>query len=144
MNFFPSPARRQPLSEQHAQCLARWTQPVIEGMRIAARECGYALATHGSMAFDIDILLVPWVEDAEPPTVLIPRLRAECSKVTGMPTYFWGMPCEDPEMSCGDDFLLEQGKRPDDVRPHGRISWSWQLGGGAYVDCSVMPLQINS
>lgn len=109
-------------------------------MRKAARELGYALAIHGTMAFDIDVVVIPWTEEACDAETLIAALREACSQVTEMPTYFWGMPCENPEYSVGDDFLLEAGKRPDSNKPHGRRSWSWQLGGSAYVDCSVMPL----
>lgn len=125
--------------EHHRKCLSKWLEPCLAEMRHTARAYGYALAVHGSLTFDIDIVCIPWIDEADSPESLVSALREACSRVTKMPTYFWGMPCENPEYSVGDDFLIAEGKRPDSDRPHGRRAWSWQLGGGAYVDCSVMP-----
>jgi hypothetical protein len=116
----------------HADCLARWAQPCIEKMRDAARICGYALAVHGSLAFDIDVIAVPWVVQAVPEADLIEALRKACESVTNLPTI------------CGfaDDTLAATYKmEPREQKLHGRVAWSWQLGGGVYVDCSVMPLR---
>ena len=124
----------------HAACLHRWVPGCVVEMRHAARELGYALTTHGTMRFDIDIVCIPWVENARPAGELIPILREACSKITGMPTLFWGEPeCVETDTQVDDETLLRMGKRPDENKPHGRRQWSWQLGGGAYVDCSVMP-----
>ena len=128
-------------NEHHAACLKRWAMPCILAMRKAARLHGYALATHGTLAFDIDVVAVPWMEDAATAEELIPALRSACSEVTGLPTMLWGLPDLPEEHQVGDDALLNLGKKPEELRPHGRIAWSWQLGGGAYVDCSVMPLK---
>lgn len=77
----------------------------------AARPHGYAVAVHGSMQRDLDLVAIPWVDDAAEPQVLVEALQKACKgKLIG------------PEQ-----------------KPHGRMSWSIVLAGGAYVDLSVMP-----
>lgn len=83
----------------------------------AARECGYALGLHGSMARDLDLIAVPWIEDATDADTLVARLVEACG-----------------------GFLREERAQRDPVaRPHGRLAWSIHLGGGPYIDLSVMP-----
>jgi hypothetical protein len=74
--------------EHHRKTLARFAQPCVDTMREAARGLGYALATHGTMAFDIDVVAIPWIDGAAEPEALIAGLREACSRVTEMPTYF--------------------------------------------------------
>jgi len=31
---------------------------------VSPRDCGYAIAPHGSLARDLDVIAVPWTEDA--------------------------------------------------------------------------------
>lgn len=46
----------------------------IPELRLAARGCGYALAIHGSLARDIDIIAIPWEQQADDPELLFERL----------------------------------------------------------------------
>lgn len=86
----------------------------------AARECGYALALHGTMARDLDVVAIPWVEDAqEPDDVLVAIMR----KIDG---YVIGSSRENPTQ-----------------KPHGRIAWSIHIDGGVFIDLSVMPRLIK-
>lgn len=80
-----------------------------------ARPLGYALALHGSMNRDMDVIAAPWTEDAAPAEELVGALAAAIS-----------------------GFASE----PED-RPHGRRAWQvhWRTGGQDYVDLSVMPLR---
>lgn len=48
--------------------------PDVEEVRAAARVCGYALAVHGSMERDLDLIAVPWIDAACPPEALIRHL----------------------------------------------------------------------
>lgn len=117
-------------------------------LRDLARECGYALALHGSMGRDLDLIAVPWVEDAIAPADLVERIR----------------------IHVGGDYL----RAPEALRdsplwqvahhgygghgaagPHGRVKWSIYFGRGPdvatdatdehrkrhpyYIDISVMP-----
>lgn len=98
---------------------------LVPALSRVAREFGYALAVHGSLATDLDIVLVPWVDQASDPAEVVEALR-----------------------------LLIGGKKgKHDVQPQekplGRLAWSYYLteegansyGGGShpYVDISVTP-----
>jgi hypothetical protein len=83
----------------------------------AARAVGYALAVHGSMVRDLDLVAVPWVADARSPVELIAALAAVFDP-TGKHIY---------------------GHTPPTVKPHGRLAFVIQLAGGPYLDVSVMP-----
>lgn len=83
-----------------------------------ARAHGYALAVHGSMATDLDLIAVPWVhEGASDEATLIEALR---EAIGG---------------SVRDD-----DKHPA-LKPHGRNAYSIYCndGWGPYLDVSVMP-----
>ena len=76
-----------------------------------ARNVGYSLALHGSMARDLDLIAVPWTDDA----VSAQDLAHVIAEGTGRAL---------------SDFH---------EKPHGRLAWVIQLGGGPYIDLSVMP-----
>ena len=82
-----------------------------------AREHGYALLIHGSLKRDLDLVAVPWVEEAAAPGALVEALRAKTDAWVGCVT-------------------VNGGAKP---MPHGRTSFTLMLGGHAYVDLSVMP-----
>ena len=121
--------------KHHIECLDRWADRCLNEMRLTAHAYGYALAVHGSMKFDIDIICVPWVKDADSAESLVAALRESCSRVTNLPT------------SLGRFILPSEWEQENELnkdspvfadRPHNRRVWAWQLGGGVYVDCSVM------
>lgn len=87
-------------------------------LREVAAQHGYALALHGSLQKDLDVLAVPWVEDASPVQELVEALVERCGGFLTGPPY-------------------------ERAKPHGRAAWSIMLGGcvGGYVDLSVMPLR---
>lgn len=85
--------------------------------RIAARDCGYALAIHGSMTRDLDLIAIPWVKDCRSPTALIAQVayRTDCET---------------------------DGHRVHE-REHGRLAVAFMLrthfSDARYVDFSIMP-----
>lgn len=105
--------------------------------RATARAHGYALAVHGSQMRDLDLLAVPWVEEASTPEVLVEAIR---KAVNG--TYSAGS-------QAGNDIITKQ--------PHGRLTWAIHLEGvdrglldalvagkvpfHPYLDLSVMPAE---
>lgn len=95
---------------------------ILPKIRAAGREMGYAIAIHGSMARDLDLLAVPWVEDARPAEELVAFIAEAVS----------GYVIGDVESRGGVDTPT--------VQPHGRRSWNICWGGNAFVDLSVMPL----
>lgn len=44
-------------------------------MRSRARECGWAVAVHGSMERDLDIVAVPWIEQALDENAFVEAVR---------------------------------------------------------------------
>jgi hypothetical protein len=88
-----------------------------------AREHGYCLAVHGSMATDLDLVAVPWVERVAEPEVLIEAIREAVGGRIDL-TPEWG------------------------EKPHGRLAWTilpHDFGGlprldlVPWLDISVMP-----
>lgn len=98
---------------------------LVPAITRVAREFGYATCVHGTLSTDLDIVLVPWVDESAEPDAVVEAIR-----------------------------LLIGGKKgKHDVlptkKPLGRLAWSFYLteegansyGGGAhpYVDISVTP-----
>lgn len=82
-----------------------------------AQHLGYALAIHGSLQRDMDLIAVPWTDEARPAVELVWRIKEVCHG------YIVG----------GRD-----GRDPAQ-KPHGRLAWSIHLDAGNYIDLSVMP-----
>lgn len=94
---------------------------LLPRIRARAKEMGYALAIHGSMNRDLDILAVPWVEEAAAPPVLVQAIAEETQ------SYVLG------------DLDKRAGLDGPTIQPHGRLSWNLCWGGKAFIDLSVMP-----
>lgn len=84
-------------------------------LREVAKTCGYALALHGSLVKDLDLVAVPWIEEAKPPDELLKTLT-----------------------EAANGFIPPQSQVI--VRPHGRRAAVIYLGStGGYIDLSIMP-----
>lgn len=93
----------------------------------AVRPLGYALALHGSMGRDLDLLAVPWTEEAAEPDAVVEAIRAAVD----------GWTKADP--------------MPGKSRAHGRRCWliwfrsasgeslAHASTGHPYIDLSIMP-----
>ena len=91
-----------------------------------AKDHGYALAIHGSLHRDFDLVAVPWVKEASDGLTLIKAIKKKMAAVT------------QHEKS---DHLI-----PDcspTKKPHGRLAYSLHVTNdgiyGGYLDISVMP-----
>lgn len=79
-----------------------------------AQKLGYALAVHGSMTADLDLIAVPWTNKAcGARTLMIAIMREARGYIATM------------------DKMVR--------KPHGRVAWAIQLGAGPYIDLSVTP-----
>ncbi len=57
---------------------------ILEPMRTVARDAGYAIAVHGSLARDIDLVAIPWTDHGEySADYLVTRLAATIASITG-------------------------------------------------------------
>ena len=103
-----------------------------------ARKNGYALAIHGTVTADLDLIAVPWTDQAIDGEALKDALMNHIG-------------------SCGYDDLLRRAGIDEDgvsqimaakdrditgaqLKPHGRRAWNLYLDAGAKVDLSVLPL----
>lgn len=101
---------------EHVKALAR---RILRPLRAEARACGYALAVHGSLERDIDLIAVPWTAEAVAPEALVSRLRHDLNRLYPI--------------------TLEVGPNAAQSKPHGRLCWSWWIRSWTYVDLSVVP-----
>jgi len=79
-----------------------------------ARERGSALAVHGSLGRDMDLIAAPWTEEADEPQSLIDAMIA------------------------GTAGLLQQCTAATN-KPYGRVCYNIELTAGAYLDVSILP-----
>lgn len=90
------------------------------------RAHGYAIAAHGSLATDFDVVAVPWAEKAAPPLNLILAIKADLGAFS---------------MSEWGDYYFKDCSPTK--KPHGRVAYSLHLTNngcnGPYLDVSVMP-----
>lgn len=104
-------------------------ESLIGPLRAQAAVLGYALATHGSLSRDIDIIACPWTPDAvsaeELATAIITTVQSHNDGIALV-------------LNDGKDEYDERRRNPS-KKPHGRLAWSIHLGGGPYIDLSVMP-----
>jgi hypothetical protein len=106
---------------------------LIEPIRSQCRNLGYAIAVHGSLNRDIDLIAVPWTADAVSPRRLAEEVFAVAWHVNWLAHWSW-FPAR------GQEFTLEGGPG---IKPHGRLGWviNLTMGKGPYIDLSVMPPQ---
>lgn len=101
--------------------IAPWYVMAYVGLDRIAWRLGYALALHGSMARDLDLVAIPWTEDAESPEKLIEAfVKFVIKKADG----------------------VEMKPPLPELKPHGRLAYVIPIGyaTGHYLDISIMPL----
>lgn len=95
-----------------------------------ARKCGYALAVHGTLGRDLDLVAVPWTEEATPAENLILAFLA---------AFGWNRAHLTPEVTNQDGTISRPSGHVPTPKPHGRMAWSIHFDHGLYLDVSVMP-----
>lgn len=94
---------------------------IVRPLRERAKALGYAIAVHGSLERDIDLVAVPWTDQAYEPEALANGLRQVLAKL-----YPIGLE-------------IEPAADPTKMKPHGRLCWSWWIRPWTYIDLSVFP-----
>lgn len=89
----------------------------IHDIQVICRAAGYAIAIHGSMQRDLDLVAIPWTKRAVKHTTLARRLCAE--------------------LGC----TLSEVKKLTGAtkKPHGRLVYTLMMGGACFMDLSIMP-----
>jgi len=91
---------------------------ILPPVREAARFNGYAIAVHGSLSRDIDLIAVAWTAEAQPAAQLVDAVRGAICGVLG---------------NCL--LMGEPGQKP-----HGRIAYTLiHPGFAGEIDLSVIP-----
>jgi hypothetical protein len=111
---------------------------IYHGLAEVARGYGYALAIHGTVTTDLDLVAIPWTEGAVPAEVLKDALMAHIDacgysdllRRDGLPEYLVQQIMHRKEPGTEDGGT---------IKPHGRVAWNLYMGCGAKVDLSVMP-----
>jgi hypothetical protein len=85
-------------------------------LKNAALDCGWALGLHGSLNSDMDIMAMPWTEEAKPITELIKALEGCFTIPEG--TYF--------------PFKRSENK------PNGRVVYTLHIFSEFYIDLNVI------
>jgi hypothetical protein len=114
----------KPKRDERAEACQQYYDILIVALRYAAFRYGYALAVHGSLKRDIDLIACPW-RDSAPGAH---SLAAEIKKVTAA--------------IIGTAREREVDPNPSKM-PCGRLAWSFYLtheDAGPYIDLSVMPM----
>lgn len=91
----------------------------------AARSVGYALALHGTLGRDCDLVAIPWTEEAQDGNALLLALTTHaCLEI----------------VSSGHDEAQRPTYQPV-AKPHGRVAYTlrFRYGDGASFDLSIMP-----
>lgn len=94
---------------------------IYHGLCDVARSLGYALAIHGSVVTDLDLVAIPWTDEAVDPEILKEEIKNHCGRC---------MVNLDGE-SKEHDYPTK--------KPHGRLAWKLHMYAGGSVDLSVMP-----
>jgi len=107
---------------------------LIGPLREKAKDLGYALAVHGTLKRDIDLIACPWSNGVVDPKQLAEQLRLVVEKVNGY---------AQPGAREVSEYFLDGCPGGKD---HGRLCWTWYLDKkgsddchGSYIDLSVMP-----
>lgn len=87
-----------------------WMLPLYQQVGV---HLGYAVAVHGSMNRDLDLIAIPWVDNAASAEELVEAIRERVyGKIIGGPT----------------------------KKPHGRLAWTIEFDvAHGHIDLSIMP-----
>lgn len=120
---------------------------LYHGLCGIARQNGYALAIHGTVTSDLDLVAIPWTEEAVGPV----ELRDALMKHIGACDYegltrrqFPDNPELVGQILAGEEKRKTERGEPYDydgatLKPHGRRAWNLYMDFGAKVDLSIMP-----
>jgi hypothetical protein len=112
---------------------------LIGPLREVARRLGYALAVHGTLKRDIDLIACPWTRQTVGAKVLANAIRAKAREVVG---FAEPSPHERAKWFRDGVTGFAQGFGRVSSKPHGRRCWTFHLVptyDGPYLDVSIMP-----
>ena len=81
----------------------------------AALDCGWALGLHGSLASDMDIMAMPWTDDADEVEIMLKKLQ-----------------------ECFTENKLVKSIRKSTDKPNGRIVYGIPIWDDFYLDINII------
>jgi len=90
---------------------------IVDKIREIARQHGYAIGVHGSMARDLDLIACPWVDSASAKELLVNAITTAL-----------------------DGHVTDSATNTGGYKSHGRRAWLIGIPGGLILDLSIMPL----
>lgn len=105
-------------SREHVVCngKAAFYASIFDDLRNAAMNCGWALGLHGSLCSDMDLMAMPWTEDAKPVDEMIKSL-SDCFT-------------ESP--------FKKHHTVPHYGKPNGRVVYTMSIWADFYLDINVI------
>ena len=118
--------KKDPRYYMNKKQLKMYYQTLVPIIKAIAMEYGYAVAIHGSMTRDLDIMAMPWVKNAKAPESLaIAIMKKVLVFENGL---------------SGHSYTRKYWKENrDSGKPHGRLTYAIPAKQNAYIDLSVMP-----
>ena len=116
------------------------------GLCDIARAKGYALAIHGTVTSDLDLIACPWTDEACSAEDLMHTLKEHIGALD-----YRGLlerDCDWASQKQIDQIVAGERERGEnkprgpfdcELKPHGRKAWNLYMHFGAKVDLSVMP-----
>lgn len=118
---------------------------LYHGLCDIARKHGYALTIHGTVTRDLDLVAIPWTNEAVDAVTLRDALMAHIGAVDYEGLTRRQFP-DNPDLvkQIVENDRNRPGREPHDadgacLKPHGRRAWNLYMDFGAKVDLSVMP-----
>jgi hypothetical protein len=103
---------KQPIKNKWLPAIYASYYPILRDIAI---EHGYALAIHGTLTRDFDLIAVAWTNEAKTPIELLTAISKKVGTHRNIP------------------YVANEEK------PHGRTSYVIQAGSGGYFDISIIP-----
>lgn len=116
---------------------------LYHGMCDVARARGYALAIHGTVTTDLDLIAIPWTDAAVPAEELKDALMDHIGACGYGDLLRRESHLEEKHVQ---QILARKDPGTEDggtFKPHGRLAWNLYLEAGAKVDLSVMPRLVD-
>lgn len=104
---------------ERGTCIALFVDRCIPPIREAVRDLGWTIAVHGSQRRDLDLIAVPWTDEAADADAVAAAVAEATKQATG-----WG-------------HLANSGYR--ETKPHGRFAVTILATAEIHLDLSVMP-----
>lgn len=115
---------------------------IYPGLCDIARKLGYALTIHGTVSRDLDLVAIPWTNDAVGPQELVDRLLGHLNACIYSDLIELTHARFTTERQRAQIVDSQKGWVPE-MKPHKRLAWNLHMDFGAKVDLSIMPRHIT-